>query len=457
MGKESSRGCGNGSAPREQWATRTGFILATIGSAAGMGNVWRFSYVAGENGGAAFLIVYLVFVVLIGLPLVIAELAIGRTTQADAVGAFRRLAPRKPWVAGGYIAVAGVFLILGYYAVIAGWSLKYFVGAVSGALWREAGAGYGGYFKAFIADPWQPLLWHGIMIGLTVAFVAGGVQSGIERLNRVLMPLLAAILIALAVFGATRRGAGAGLAFLFAPDWAALLKPDLYLAAMGQAFFSLGVGMALFITYGSYLSRKSRLPHGALAIVAGDSLLAIVAGVAIFGAVFAAGMDPAAGPELAFITLPQTFLSMPGGVAVGAMFFLLLSAAALTSMVSMLEVAVAYWSRVLGLGRTPVASGVGLISFCIGVPASLGFGLLSDARWQERGILDSMDYVAVNVILPTGGLIVALFVGWGWGRAQALSESDLGGGVLGRSWLWLLRTAVPALIILIFLRAVGLL
>lgn len=440
---------------REQWGSHRGFILATIGSAAGMGNVWRFSYVAGENGGGAFLVVYLVFIVLIGVPLVIAELAIGRRAQSDAVQAFRTLAPNTPWVAGGYLGVGGAFLILGYYAVVAGWALKYFGGAVSGALWRVAGEGYGGYFRAFVAEPWQPLVWQGAMIALTVLFVAGGVRRGIERLNAVLMPLLALILVALAVYGATRPGAGAGLDFLFAPDWAVLRKPDVYLAAMGQAFFSLGVGMAVYVTYGSYLAHRTRLPGGALAIASGDSLIAIIAGIAIFTTVFAAGADPAAGPELAFITLPQTMLAMPGGEVIGPIFFLLLAAAALTSMVSMLEIPVAFLTRAWRTTRRRSAIGVGVVAFAIGIPASLGFGMLGGVRWRDRVILDNMDYVVSNILLPAGGLIVALFVGWGWGRAMALAESDFGESLIGRTWFWLLRTVVPTLILLIFLRALA--
>ena len=445
-------GGGNG---REHWGSRLGFILATIGSAAGLGNVWRFPYVAGENGGAAFLIVYLVFLLLIGLPLVMAELAIGRRVQGDAVQAFQRLSPGRPWVLAGYIAVCSAFVILGFYGVIAGWSLKFFAGAILGQFEVAADTTDISYFERFIASPVEPVIWQFVMMAATVAIVAGGVRRGIERLNRVLIPMLGVVVIGLAGYTLSFEGARGGLAFLFSPDWSALGRPNVYLAAVGQAFFSLGIGMALFLTYGSYLARGTRLPGAALVIVAGDTLFALIAGIAIFAAVFAFGMDPAAGPRLAFITLPRIFHVMPGGEMAGALFFLLLSAAALTSMVSVLEVPVAYLARVSGLSRRRTAVLAGALVFLVGVPASLGYGVLDDVRWSGRGVLDSMDFVVSNFLLPAGGLAVALFAGWGWGRRNALGQSDLGTGVVGNAWLWVVRLVAPALIVVIFLRAVG--
>ena len=446
---------GGGDDGREHWGSRLGFILATIGSAAGLGNVWRFSYVAGENGGAVFLIVYLVFLVLIGLPLVMAELAVGRRAQGDAVQAFQRLAPGRPWVLAGYLAVCSAFVILGYYGVVAGWSLKFFAGAVTGHLWAPADGEYHSYFEGFIASPVEPVIWQFGMMAATVVIIAGGVRRGIERLNRVLIPLLGIVVIGLAGYSLSFEGASGGLSFLFAPDWAVLARADVYLAAVGQAFFSLGLGMALFLTYGSYLRRTTPLPGAALTIVAGDTLFAILAGVAIFAAVFAFGMDPAAGPRLAFITLPRIFQVMPGGEIAGSLFFLLLSAAALTSMVSVLEVPVVYLVRVSGRSRKTVAPLAGALVFLVGVPASLGYGVLDEVRWDGRGILDTMDYFASNVLLPAGSLVVTLFVGWGWGWRDALAQSDLGGGLLGVVWLWVVRLLTPALIVLVFMRAVS--
>ncbi len=439
---------------REHWGSRTGFILATIGAAAGLGNIWRFSYVAGESGGAAFFLVYLVCVLVICLPLVVAELGIGRRTQGDAVAAFEALAPGSAWFAAGLLAVSAAFLLLGYYGVVAGWALKYFAGAVSGTLWRVADTAHGAHFARFAAHPWQPVLWQALMTAAAVLVVCGGVRRGIERANRVLMPILALMVLGLAIHGLSLEGAGRGLAFLFAPDWSALAKPEVYLAAVGQAFFSIGIGMALYVTYGGYLARAQRIPGAAGAIVAGDTLLAVTAGVAIFPAVFAFGLDPAAGPELAFITLPRLFLAMPGGAVLGAVFFFLLTVAALTSMVAILEIPTAYFIRRFRLPRHRAAAGIGFAGFLLGVPAALGFGPLAQMTVGALDILGAMDFLVAGLAMPIGGLAVALFAGWRWGRARALEGSDLGDGALGRVWLWLLRLVVPALIALVFLRAV---
>ncbi len=440
-------------APRDAWGSRAGFILATIGSAAGIGNIWRFSYVAGENGGGAFLVVYFVAVVLVGLPLVLAELAIGRAAQRDAVGAFSELVPRGRWHLIGVVGVVAAFLILAYYAVVAGWALKYFVGSVDGSLWAAAGEGYGGFFARFIASALEPVVWQATMVAVTVVIVIRGVRGGIELANKILMPLLAMLILALAVWGVFQPGSRAGLEFLFAPDWRTLRGSDVYLAAMGQAFFSLGVGMSVFITYGSYLTGKHKLGVSATAIVVGDTAIALLAGVAIFTTVFAFGYDPAAGPELAFITLPQIFLSIPAGKIVGPVFFALLVAGAITSMVSILEVPVAFFVRRLGVRRAVAAPLIGAAMFVVGVPASFGFGLWADVSWQGRGILDTMDFVASNILLPIGGGAVAIFVGWRWLWPRIVPEAQIDGAWINFVWLWLLRIVAPALILAVMINA----
>jgi NSS family neurotransmitter:Na+ symporter len=440
----------------EQWRSQRGFILATIGAAVGLGNIWRFSYVAGENGGATFLFVYLLCVVLVGAPIVIAELAVGRHSRGDAVAAIRQIAPGRFWQLAGGLGIFGSFLIMSFYLVIAGWALRYFYGSVDGSLWRVAGAEFGGYFDAFIADTFQPLVWQAAVMLAGASVVAAGVQNGIEKLTGFLMPLLALIVIGLAIHGISHNGAEEGMRFLFQPDWSLLKRPDIYLAAMGQAFFSLSIGMALFITYGSYLAREHRIPASAIGVIAGDTLMAVFAGMAIFPAVFAFGLDPGTGPRLVFITLPQLFLSMDGGRLIGPLFFFLLSAAALSASISGLEVITAYVIRRLKLSRRLAAYLVGMAVFAAGVPASLGYGIWRDVRWGERGILESMDYVVSNGILPMGGLLVALLVGWRWGAAKAMHESDMGDGFPGRCWLWSLRVLTPLLIVAVFLRGVGL-
>jgi NSS family neurotransmitter:Na+ symporter len=440
----------------EQWGSRTGFIVATIGAAVGLGNIWRFSYIAGENGGAAFLFVYLVFVLLIGLPLMIAELSIGRLGGGHAVTAFETAARPGIWRRAGWLGVIGAVLILSYYAVIAGWALKYFHGAVTGALWDTAGTGFGAYFDGFIAGGAEPILWQALMLIAAALVVAAGINGGIERVNLWLMPLLALIVVGLAVFALTLPGSFAGVRFLFTPDWTVLARPGVYLNALGQAFFSLGVGMAVFVTYGGYVDRNTRLPAAAGAIAIGDTVFAIVAGLAIFPVVFALGGNPAAGPQLAFIAFPQVLLAMPGGQWVGTMFFLLLSAAALTSMVSLLEVPVAVVADRLGLGRRRAVAWITAAVFILGLPSALSYGVLAD--WQVAGmpLLDGLDHGVSNFLLPVCGLAIAVFVGWRLERRIAMEAADLGASRLGPVWLWLLRALVPLLIAIILLRSAGL-
>lgn len=440
---------------RERWGTRGGFVLAAVGSAAGLGNVWRFSYVAGEHGGAAFVLVYIACVLLIGIPIVIAEAAVGRATQRDPVAAFRALAPAQPWAGIGVLGTATVSLVLAFYGVVAGWTARYLVLAMSGGFARSPAAGFGADFGEFVAGPWQPLLWQALMIAATVAVVAGGVRGGIERSNRILMPLLGVIVIGLAVFSMTRDGAAAGIRFFLAPDWSALLHAEIYLAAMGQAFFSLGVGACVFVAYGSYLGGRGGLLRSAGTIAAGDTLIALLAGLAIFPAVFAFGLDPAVGPPLAFVTLPSLFAIMPGGSVAGVLFFLLLAAAALTSMLSMLELPVAWLVRRTGCSRRRAAIAAGGAIYLCGIPASLGFGPWKAVAIGGRDILGIMDYAVSNVALPLGGMLIALFVGWRWGSRRAMLAAGMRSRGLGRTWLWLLRVVAPVAIVLIFLRAVG--
>lgn len=444
-------------ARREQWTGRTGFVLATIGGAVGLGNIWRFSYVAGDNGGGAFLIVYVLCVALVGLPLMIAELAIGRHAQGDAVAAYQVTGRRSSWRVVGWLGIAAAVLLLSYYAVITGWALKYFMGAVSGALWQTADSEYGSYFLRFIAAPVEPAFWQAVAIAITVVIVAGGVRGGIERLNRVLIPVLAVILVLLAAFALSLPGSAAGVRFLLAPDWQALRTPGVYAAALGQAFFSLSLGMAFFATYGSYLPRDIPMPATAAIVAVGDTLFALVAGFAIFPAVLTLGGNPAQGPELAFVTLPQIFLEMPGGRFIGAVFFLLLAMAAITSTVALLEAPVAALLHRSRLRRWQAATAMGVAVFLLGLPSALGYGLLGGFSLGERPFLDGMDYWVSNVLLPTVGVATAVFVGWRLQRALLLEAADFGRSRLGIVWHWLLRVLVPVTILAIFLRAAGLL
>lgn len=431
---------------RELWRTRTGFILATIGSAVGLGNIWRFAYIAGENGGGVFLLVYLAMVALVGIPLVIAELSIGKRGAADAVSAFESLSPRTLWRHAGWLGVVGAVLIISYYSVIAGWALRYFVAAADGGLWQAAGEGYGGFFAGFIAGTAEPLVWQIVMIAASMVVVAGGVGRGIERANMVLMPLLAVIVIVLAGYALTLPGSGRGVAFLLAPDWQAGLQPRVLLAALGQAFFSIGVGMAIYITYGSYMRQNFPIAGSAATIVGGDTLFAIIAGLAIFPVVFALGADPAAGPQLAFITLPQVFLAMPGGALVGPVFFFLLTAAALTSMVSLLEVPVATAVHRFGFRRRPAVLAIGAAICLLGAPSALSYGALGGITLAGLPILDAIDFGVSNLLMPVTGLAVALFLGWFVLRGTVLDLAEFDNPRLAAAWLFLLRWLVPVMI-----------
>lgn len=433
---------------RPVWGGRIGLILATVGAAVGLGNIWRFAYVAGENGGGAFLLVYLACVVVVGLPLLIGELAVGRAGQSDAPGAFVALAGSRGWYAAGLIGVIGSAVILSYYGVIAGWALRYLVGAVDGSLWQQASSGYGKFFAAFVAHAYAPLLWQGMMMLLAVLVVAGGIGAGIERANRILMPILALSVLTLAAWSSTLAGAGGGYAFLFSPDWTALAKPGLYLAALGQAFFSIGLGMAVFITYGSYMAPGQSIAMVAGATVVGDTLIAICAGIAIFGAVFAFGLDPASGPPLAFITLPQIFLHLPGGEIAAALFFALLVAGALTSMMALLEVVVSWLQRLTAFSRTLSTLLAGGVISLIGVPSSLGHGPLSWLSWRGRGVLDTVDLAVSSTLLPLGGLVLAIFVGWRWRRIDAVDATGLRGG-MARWWYASVRYLAPIVIAIV--------
>ncbi|MBL8908823.1 MAG: sodium-dependent transporter [Rhizobiales bacterium] len=442
---------------REQWESSGGFVLATIGAAVGLGNIWRFSYIAGENGGGAFLLVYLFFVLVVGFPLMIAEISLGRRNAADAISAYEAPGISGAWRRIGWLGVISAVLILGYYAVIAGWALKYFAGALTGDLWTSARTGYGQYFDDFISSAVEPVVWQAIMLTLTSVVVARGIKGGIERLNRLLMPALAAIVIGIGVYAVTLPGSGSGVAFLLAPDWSTLGSPAVYLNALGQAFFSLGIGVAVFVTYGSYLGAQTRIPAMAFAVTIGDTVFAVAAGIAIFATVFALGGDPAAGPKLAFITLPQILLQIPAGNWIGIAFFFLLSAAALTSMVALLEVPVACLSSRLGWSRQRAAATMGLLCFVLGLPAALGYGPLSGFQPYGMALLDLIDHVVSNLFLPVSGLLIALLVGWHLDRKLAAQAADLDDRFAAETWLWSLRLLAPAAIIVVLLRSSGLL
>ncbi|MCP8616171.1 sodium-dependent transporter [Salirhabdus salicampi] len=441
---------------RDQWGSRTGFILAAMGSAVGLGNIWKFPYVAGANGGGAFLFLYILFVLLIGIPVMLAEFSIGRNTQRDVVHAFQKLAPKSPWVLAGILGVVATFFILSFYSVVAGWTLNYIAQYTVGGLGQAANTNYGEYFSQFISHPLMPIFWQTMFMILTVLFVYKGIKNGIEKLNKVLMPTLAVLIVGLAIYSLNLDGAMDGLKFLFQPDWSVLKDPSVYLAALGQAFFSLSLGLGALITYGSYLSKEEKLPSASLTIASLDTVFAIIAGLLIFPAVFTFNIEPGAGPGLVFITLPDIFGNFAYGQFVAITFFFLLAAAALSSAVSLLEVTVAFVIRQLKWTREKTAIFVGVLVTLVGIPSSLSLGIWSEIKLLGNlNIMDSIDYVASNIFLPLGGLLISMFVGWGWNKRDVLSEVNFQTNSLGTLWLISLRYITPIAIFCVLLYSLG--
>ncbi|WP_053218044.1 sodium-dependent transporter [Virgibacillus senegalensis] len=443
---------------RERWASKLGFMLAAMGSAVGLGNIWRFSYVAGENGGGAFLILYLASILIVGIPLLLVEVSIGRKAKSDVVGSFQTLAPKKPWYLAGFLGVFGALLILGFYSVIAGWSMYYFWNYLTGQFFTVPEQGYGAAFEIFTTSTAQPLMWHAIFMVLTITIVLTGVKKGIELANKIFMPALAVLLIILTVFSLSLDGAMEGMRFLFQPDWSVLGNPSVYIAALGQAFFSLSLGVGAMMTYGSYLSDHHKLPGATVGIGLMDTFFAVISGIVIFPAVFAFGIEPDSGPVLVFITLPDIFSQMPFGGFVGILFFLSLTLAAVSSSVSLLEVPVAYLMRVAKWSRKRASIFTGMVIFILGIGASLGMGAWAGfTPIGQHNIMDSMDYIASNVFLPLVGLVMALFAGWHFSKKEALTAADLGHHPVGNWWYILVKYFAPVIIVIIFLNTLGIL
>jgi NSS family neurotransmitter:Na+ symporter len=449
---------------REQWGSRLGFVLAAAGSAIGLGNIWRFPYVAGENGGAAFVFVYLICIAFICVPYLFAELALGRNSQKNPVGAIDAIKKNTPWkLVGGLCVLTGVS-ILSYYGVVAGWAFGYiFKDLVAPATESST------FFSSFIAEPTVVIPLLGLFILLTVSVVAGGVEDGIERWAKVLMPVLLVLMFVVIFRSVTLPGAGAGLDFYLNPDFSKI-DGTVVLEALGQAFFSLSLGMGAMITYGSYLPKRENLLVSGGYVALFDTGIALLAGFMIFPAVFAMGQDPSEGAALVFVVLPEVFDAMPLGTFVGAMFFVLLSIAALTSTVSLLEVVVSYFVDETSWSRKKSVWLVGGFTFALGLPSALaqgGVGALTDMSWlvgdqlfgTDPGFLDIMDFIWGNLSLALGALLLSVFVGWVWGVQGAIEELQQGDdgmfdGALVSVWTFFLRFVCPLFIFVIVGRIV---
>lgn len=443
---------------RVLWASRFGFVLAAAGSAIGLGNIWKFPYIAGQHGGGAFVLVYLACIALVGMPILMAELLIGRQGRRDAVGSFVVLErPGSPWMLVGWGGVAASFILLSFYAVVAGWSFDYVFMAARGALHGRSPAEIEGLFAALVSSPDRVIFWQGLFIAATVGVVLGGVRGGIERCSRILMPALFILLLVLFGRGLLSAGGMPALRFMFQADFSAL-TPQALLDAVGHAFFTLSLGAGTMITYASYLDPEADLCGLSLRIALLDTLMALLAALTIFSVAFAAGIEPGSGPGLVFQTLPILLLELPFGSVLALLFFLLLAFAALSSSISMLEVTVAYLVDEKSWPRRRATGLAGLAAFLIGLPSALSFN-----RWQDykfifgRTFFDACDLLVSSYLLPLGGLMVAVYVGWVWPRRHPLADIATGRRqrLLVRGWLLLLRYAAPAAVIIVLLNQAG--
>lgn len=411
---------------RDGFASRFGVLVAMAGSAVGLGNLWRFPYLVGTNGGAAFIILYLLFVLLLALPMMYAEFIIGRRSQANVFGAYKVLAPDTKWCNIGFIYVLCSVVIISFYSVVGGWTVDYLMKALTFQFKDADNTVLGGMFDSTVTSSYKPLLYMLLFLAGTALIVSAGVKRGIEKYTKIMMPVLFVLVVMIAVRSVTLPGAGAGLDFLFKPDFSKVTATTL-LEALGQAFFSLSIGAGTIMTYASYVNRKENIVGLSVQTAIADTLFAIIAGLAIMPAVFAFGISPAQGPGLVFVTLPYIFAQLPVGSILAILFFFILFIAALTSSISMLEVIVAYLNEELKINRgKAVVLSVAVVAI-FGSLCSLSQGVLSDFKIFGNNIFDCFDKFSANILLPLGGIFVVIFVGWKMKKTAVLDELTSGG------------------------------
>ncbi len=446
------------SGSRDGFTSKFGILCAAAGSAIGLGNIWRFPYVVGDNGGGAFLLIYLGFILLLGIPVMLSEFIIGRRGQRNTFGAFRLLAPGKLWSVVGVMGIAAAFMILAFYSTIAGWTLEYLFKALSNSFKGQSVQQLGTMFQDFHTQTFRPLAWQFVFMIMTAGIILGGVRKGIEKYAKILMPFLVLLLLVMAIRSVTLPGAMAGLEFLFKPDFSEL-NSSVFLSALGQAFFSLSIGMGALITYGSYIGKENKLGNISFEVSIADTLIAVLAGVAIFPAVFALGLDPAEGPGLIFHVLPNIFQQIPGGYFFAVIFFVLLAIAALTSSISILEVVVAFLVEELKLSRSRATLMATVAATFVGVFCTLSFGALKDVSIGGQSIFGLLDFSASNVLLPLGGLLIVLFVGWYLKDSDVRDEVSNGGTLRVRlypAFMFILKFIAPVAIAVVFMHSIGL-
>ncbi|MEM9878900.1 MAG: sodium-dependent transporter [Pseudomonadota bacterium] len=443
----------------ETWSSKWAFILASVGSAVGLGNIWKFPYEAGQGGGGAFVLTYLLFVFLIGVPVMIGELALGRRGQASPPLAASNIAFEEgrssAWSSIGWLGVIGAFLVLSFYSVIAGWSLEYLFKTVSGRLSSLTAQNSGATFNGLLANPVRLSLWHAVFMALTIFIIARGVNAGVEKAVTYLMPALFALLICLVIYAMVAGEAAAALHFLFAPDFTKL-TPNVVIQALGQAFFSLSLGLGAVMVYGSYLPKDVSIPRSALLIGCADTAVALLAGLAIFPLVFAYNLDVGSGPGLIFVTLPIAFAQMPGGTVFGLMFFSLLTVAAITSSISMMEPMVSWLQERHYVRRPSAAIAVGIAAFICGLGTVFSFNLWQNNTLLGRTFFDNLDYLTNNIMMPLSGFLIAIFIGWRIRMTSLRDElSSVSDSFFARIY-GLLGVVCPIALVFIFLSVTGL-
>ena len=442
-----------------QWSSRWAFIMAATGSAVGLGNIWKFPYMVGEGGGAAFVFIYLISIALIGIPIMMAEVMLGRRGRRSPINTMRLLAKDEGcnplWKLLGWMGVVAGFLILSYYSVIAGWTFSYAVKMAGGVFYEVTADGAKNLFGALVGDPERLMFWHTLFMIMTVAVVAKGVEHGIEKAVKFLMPALFILLIALVFYSMVNGDFGQGVRFLFTPDFSKVTL-GVVISAVGQAFFSLSLGMGAIMIYGSYLPQDSSIAETTITIALADTLVAILAGLAIFPIVFSSGLEAAAGPSLIFQTLPIAFGQMPGGLFWGTLFFVLLLFAAWTSAISLIEPVVAWLTETKGYSRMRAAIMVGLVAWTLGIVTAMSFSTWAfefDFFGQQKtsGLFDVMDILTSNIILPVGGILIAVFAGWKMHRDHTNKELAIKNDYGYDLWLFLVKYVAPISVAIVLL------
>jgi NSS family neurotransmitter:Na+ symporter len=447
-----------------QWSSRLAFILAATGSAVGLGNIWKFPYIAGENGGGAFVLIYLVCIAVIGIPIMMAEVMLGRRGRQSPINTMKTLAaeenasPHWKWL--GWAGVLAGFLILSYYSVIAGWALAYVFRTGSGVFTGLTADGVQAIFTRLTGSPESLLAWHTIFMIMTMVIVARGVRSGLEKAVKLLMPALFVLLFVLVGYAWNSGSFQEGLDFLFQPDFSRISANGI-LIAMGHAFFTLSLGMGAIMVYGSYLPGNASIAKTSIAVSLMDTLVALLAGMAIFPIVFANGLEPGAGPGLIFQTLPIAFGHMEYGAFFGMLFFLLLVFAAWTSAISLIEPAVAWLVENRGMTRIFASVVAGVATWLFGLLTVLSFNLWSEVKllsrfevFRDSTIFDLLDYLTANIMLPLGGLLIAVFAAWKMSRASSMDELAMGDRFFYPLWRFLVRYITPIAVMIVFLKAI---